>query len=221
MPKSFLWGCVLPLACVAVQGCGNLMTKDSHDRIVKGMRDELATLQVQAADSERLREENTRLTHENALLKAHNGAYAELSDELRGILDGLNQEGITRLPNGAWSIEAHLLFAAGSADITAPGRQTLRKFLDIWKGKQVKFKIVGHTDTDPILKTAQVYTTRTNVELGMHRALKVMEVLLNEGVAENLIAIESRGSSEPLAAENGTASSKKKNRRVEIYVLKQ
>ncbi len=71
------------------------------------------------------------------------------------------------------------------------------------------------------LAKGQILLVHGKVELGMHRALKVMEVLLNEGVAENLIAIESRGSSEPLAAENGTASAKKKNRRVEIYVLKQ
>jgi flagellar motor protein MotB len=215
-----LLGFIIPVA-LAAQGCGHLMTKEAHDRIVKGMREEIAVLQVQSADAERLRADHLRLTHENALLKAHNGAYADLSDELRSILDGLNQEGITRMPNGAWSIEAHLLFATGSADVTPAGRQTLRRFLEVWRGKPVKFKIVGHTDADPIVKTAQVYTTRTNLELGMHRALKVMEVLLQEGVAEPLLTIESRGSSEPLTTDNGGAASKKKNRRVEIYVIKQ
>lgn len=220
MSKHIL-GLFLPLA-VAAQGCGHLMTREAHDRIVKGMREEIGELQTQSAEAERLRAENLRLTHENALLKAHNGAYAELSDELRGILDGLHQEGVSRMPNGAWSIEAHLLFAPGSADVSSAGRQTLRRFLSVWKGKPVKYKIVGHTDADPIVKTAQVYTTRTNVELGMHRALKVMEVLLQEGVPEPLLTIESRGSSEPVVvAESDSAAAKRKNRRVEIYVLKQ
>lgn len=217
MSKSVL-GSVVLLGVVA-QGCGHVMTEEAHDRIVQGMREELAALQVKSAEADRLGIECAKLRHENTLLKAHNVAYSSLTDDLKGALEGLSQDGFTRMPNGAWSIEAHLLFAPGSADVSGQGRQTLKRFIDVWQGKDVKYKIVGHTDNDPIQRTANVYTTRTNLELGMHRALKVMEVLMKEGVAEERLAIESRGSTEPMV-EAGGESSKRKNRRVELYVLK-
>jgi len=69
--------------------------------------------------------------------------------------------------------------------------------------------LIGHTDA--------VGTGRYNDRLSQERAMRVREILVRLGIAEESIAVEWRGKREPLVAtDDGMAEPR--NRRVEIEV---
>lgn len=69
--------------------------------------------------------------------------------------------------------------------------------------------IIGHTDSTG--------SDAINNPLSLNRAASVRDYLTNRGVVLSRIAIDGRGSREPLVA-NDTPANKAKNRRVEIFV---
>jgi len=69
--------------------------------------------------------------------------------------------------------------------------------------------IIGHTDSTG--------TDAINNPLAVNRAASTRDYLVARGVATNRIAIDGRGSREPIA-DNNTVEGRAKNRRVEIFV---
>lgn len=69
--------------------------------------------------------------------------------------------------------------------------------------------IIGHTDSTG--------SDAINNPLSVNRAASTRDYLVNRGVASNRIAIDGRGSREPIA-DNNTVEGRSKNRRVEIFV---
>ncbi len=69
--------------------------------------------------------------------------------------------------------------------------------------------IIGHTDSTG--------TDAINNPLSVNRAASTRDYLVARGVASNRIAIDGRGSHEPIA-DNNTVEGRAKNRRVEIFV---
>jgi len=69
--------------------------------------------------------------------------------------------------------------------------------------------IIGHTDSTG--------TDAINNPLSVNRAASTRDYLVARGVATNRIAIDGRGSREPIA-DNNTLDGRAKNRRVEIFV---
>lgn len=69
--------------------------------------------------------------------------------------------------------------------------------------------IIGHTDSTG--------TDAINNPLSVNRAASTRDYLVARGVATNRIAIDGRGSREPIA-DNNTVGGRAKNRRVEIFV---
>jgi len=69
--------------------------------------------------------------------------------------------------------------------------------------------IIGHTDSTG--------TDAINNPLSVNRAASTRDYLVARGVATNRIAIDGRGSREPIA-DNNTVEGRAKNRRVEIFV---
>lgn len=69
--------------------------------------------------------------------------------------------------------------------------------------------IIGHTDSTG--------TDAINNPLSVNRAAATRDYLVAHGVATNRIAIDGRGSHEPIA-DNNTIEGRAKNRRVEIFV---
>jgi outer membrane protein OmpA-like peptidoglycan-associated protein len=69
--------------------------------------------------------------------------------------------------------------------------------------------IIGHTDSTG--------TDAINNPLSVNRAAATRDYLVARGVAGNRIAIDGRGSREPIT-DNATAEGRAKNRRVEIFV---
>ena len=69
--------------------------------------------------------------------------------------------------------------------------------------------IVGHTDSTG--------TDAVNNPLSVNRAASTRDYLVSRGVAAGRVAIDGRGSREPIA-DNNSAEGRAKNRRVEIFV---
>ena len=73
-------------------------------------------------------------------------------------------------------------------------------------------RIVGHTDSSG--------TDAINSPLSVNRAASVHDYVVSHGVDTRRIAIDGRGSHEPIAA-NSTDAGRAKNRRVEIFVAEE
>lgn len=107
-------------------------------------------------------------------------------------------------------IPSDISFAVGRADIQSNFRGILDTFASsLTKNPASNVTIIGHTDSTG--------TDAVNNPLSLNRAASVRDYLSARGVATSRVAIEGRGSREPLVA-NDTAANKAKNRRVEIFV---
>lgn len=108
-----------------------------------------------------------------------------------------------------------ILFRSGSAKLKTATNKDLDHILSVirskYRGHQID--VVGHTDSDPIKKSAW----KDNWELSAQRALSVVRYLEKRGMAGNKIRAVGCGEARPVAS-NSKASGKSKNRRVEIVV---
>ena len=107
-------------------------------------------------------------------------------------------------------IPSDISFAVGRADINPNFRSILDTFAKgLVSNPNSNVTIIGHTDSSG--------SDAINNPLSLNRAASVRDYLSARGVAVSRVAIDGRGSREPLVA-NDTAANKAKNRRVEIFV---
>ena len=107
-------------------------------------------------------------------------------------------------------IPSDVSFDTGRYDIKPNLRPILDRFATTLNQNPVTtVTIIGHTDTTG--------TDAINNPLSVNRAASTRDYLVARGVATSRIAIDGRGSREPVA-DNNTAAGRAKNRRVEIFV---
>ena len=108
-----------------------------------------------------------------------------------------------------------ILFDSGKSELkkaTIAELDHIRSVLsEKYAGRQVD--VVGHTDTDPIVKSKW----KDNWELSAQRSLTVTRYLIQRGMSEKEVRAIGCGESRPVAP-NTSAANKAKNRRVEIVV---
>ncbi|MBX2844602.1 MAG: OmpA family protein [Saprospiraceae bacterium] len=75
---------------------------------------------------------------------------------------------------------------------------------DLDNFNDLNVKVIGHTDT--------VGEASSNLTLGMERAQSIKDYLINNGLAANRIALDSKGESQPISQDDAI------NRRVEVTV---
>lgn len=207
----------LPLALLACVACVPRQTYETH---VSELNETVAQRDKEIAELRDYKFKYEQIKAENELLHVHKEAYDALSKDIKEALEALKEDGIEFDKNkNAWVMGTDFLFKSGSWEISTEGQKAIKKFVAAWKGKDVKFRVVGHTDTDPIVHVADKIKSKMNLELGMFRAFKVAEILNKEGVKEANMWVESKGMNEPVMTPATSAAAKKKNRRVEIYVL--
>jgi len=119
---------------------------------------------------------------------------------------------VTRTADNQLKLEipSDISFDVNRADIKPQLRPVLDKFaqgLNTYPGSSVR--IVGHTDSTG--------NDAINNPLSVNRAASTRDYLTARGVARSRIAIDGRGSHEPVA-DNHTAQGREMNRRVEIFV---
>jgi flagellar motor protein MotB len=113
-----------------------------------------------------------------------------------------------------------VLFDSGSDQIKPEGREILLKVAQqIGSQPYQRVWVRGHTDSDPVKRASTVERfPHGNLQLSASRAVEVAALLSASGLDERKLAVAGFGPAEPVAS-NADAQGKRKNRRVEIYVL--
>jgi flagellar motor protein MotB len=115
-----------------------------------------------------------------------------------------------------------VLFDSGSDEIKPDGRAILQKVAQqIASQPYQRIWVRGHTDSDAVKKPETVERfPHGNLELSASRAIEVAALLAATGVEEPKLVVAGFGPAEPVVPNSG-AENKRRNRRVEIFVLDQ
>lgn len=131
------------------------------------------------------------------------------AEELDQSLPGADVE---RVGEGiAVTFESGVLYPFDSDQILPAGRSNLTQLaqsLNRYPGTEVL--IVGHTDSQG--------SDDYNMALSLRRAQAARQYLISQGVQANLIRVDGRGETEPVA-DNTTDAGRAQNRRVEIAIF--
>lgn len=107
-------------------------------------------------------------------------------------------------------IPSDISFDTGRADIKSQLRPVLDRFaVTLNQNPVTHVTIIGHTDSTG--------SDAVNNPLSVNRAAATRDYLTARGVSSNRVAIDGRGSREPIA-DNATVAGRARNRRVEIFV---
>lgn len=180
----------------------------------------------------RLEAENERMKGELGLFRGQTTIEATATAdidvrlaELRRMMEAIGAPGqITVLAvEGGYGLRLSdaILFDSGSAEIKPEGRElllemagqiTARPFERIW--------VRGHTDSDPVVKAeTRERFPHGNLQLSAARAIAVAALLVEEGgISVERVVVAGFGPSDPVGA-NTTEEGKRKNRRVDIFVI--
>jgi outer membrane protein OmpA-like peptidoglycan-associated protein len=108
------------------------------------------------------------------------------------------------------SIPNDISFDTGRSDIKPNLRPILDQFAQgLGQQPGMEVRIVGHTDNTG--------SDAINNPLSVNRAQSARDYLVSRGVASNRIAIDGRGSREPIA-DNATETGRARNRRIDIFL---
>lgn len=160
------------------------------------------------------------LRSENAALAAEREALAAKYAALEGTSQRLSDVGLEMFNAGNGMVgyrgRSDVFFASGSATLTGEGKKALDTLIPELKGDNSPIRVSGHTDTDPVVKTKDLYPGG-NMELGAQRALSVCAYLIDKGLDAKRISVESWGPHRPVVS-GSSKDDKARNRRVEILV---
>lgn len=108
-----------------------------------------------------------------------------------------------------------VLFDSGKADVKDAGKELLAELAPILTSvKNREFQVGGHTDNVPI-KTPRF---PSNWELSAARAVDVLKILIEAGLAPTRISAAGYADTQPVAS-NDSKESRAQNRRIEIALL--
>ncbi|HNS97676.1 MAG TPA: OmpA family protein [Polyangiaceae bacterium] len=114
---------------------------------------------------------------------------------------------VLQLPND-------VLFDSGRAAVKPGGKLTLQEVASILRTiPNRQFQVAGHTDNEPIRSS----NYPSNWYLSASRAIKVVEILVEDGVAAHTLSACGYGEFDPLHP-NDSEENKAKNRRIEIVI---
>jgi flagellar motor protein MotB len=144
-------------------------------------------------------------------------------EELSRLADGIAGSDITLLNvEGGFGLRLDdaILFDSGSATLKPEGAELLTRMVnEISPGIYQRIWVRGHTDSDPVTKPETLARfPGGNLELSSVRAVSVAAKLIENGIPRDRLVVAGFGANEPVA-KNDTAENKRKNRRVEIFVL--
>ncbi len=122
---------------------------------------------------------------------------------------------------GACKLDTDLLFDSGDTSLKPGADRILREFAEIFQlpdARDLKIMVVGHADALGIKGREVRQRYPNNWHLSAGRALAVADRLRKAGIPEARMGVAGFGQHQPISP-NDTAESRKKNRRVEIFVL--
>lgn len=176
------------------------------DQRIRQLNDEVAQLRGENDDLQR------RVASAGTVQKMPADAKR---DDLEGLRRDLGPDADVSYRRGRISIgvQDNVTFDSGRTALKDTSHSVLR---NVAKALKEKFSgrriyVEGHTDTDPINKTKNLY--RSNRHLSLERADSVAAYLIQQGVPETSIVVVGYGQFDPRDPKN-----KASNRRVEIVV---
>lgn len=211
MRLAHLLGIGMLAAAVMMTGCRNelreqnaLLMEENEDLRAQ-LSDRDSALDSAVARARDREEEARRLQREMRELERRQGEQRQTGFE--GIAGVTGTHGAGEVTA---TIESDLLFAPGSATLTANAKRALDQVAQVLNSQYAgnRVRVAGHTDPDPIRRSPFA----SNYHLGFERAYAVREYLMERGVSRNRLYIASHGPHVP-------KESKTKSRRVEIIVV--
>lgn len=182
-------------------------------------RSEVERLQLllsqRGSEYEALREQLATLRAIEEEIRDRNRIYEDMIGRFQSLIDG-GQVSVN-IVRGRMVIQLpqDILFASGSANIGAEGRQTLQEVGSvIAELDDREFQVEGHTDDVPI----STERFPSNWELSSARALSVVRLLIQAGVDPERVSGAGFGEFQPVAS-NDDAAGRRRNRRIEIVML--
>ena len=178
---------------------------------------------------------NQRIDNLNAERSQLQQRYIALLDKQRGQPSPLSPEATERFKKlqekypqfefdphtGVSKFSNDVLFASGSSEIRDDGKRLLTEFAKIMTdsdARKLNILVVGHTDDRPIGHESTRTHHPTNWNLSTDRADSVVLELSRHGMQETRLGAAGYSMYQPVA-QNATESTRRKNRRVEIFVL--
>ncbi len=211
--KSGFVKCFFLSLMILFVGCAEL-TNLREEKVlmtqrIEELQSENESLNSRYAVSE---EERARLADERNRLEY---ARQSMEDRLRGT--GVS----VKIKGGHISVvlPSSVLFNSGQTKLKKNAKSSLSKVCRVLEKDfpNETIRIEGHTDSDPIKRTKQLY--KTNWELSAVRAATVLHYLIdNCHLDPKKLYLAGFGEFQPVAG-NKYINDKKKNRRVEIVVL--
>lgn len=217
LTNKVLMTCVALMVVMVMTGCTNWKKKynalDVEHQNLKGLYENCeASLGVNAGEQANMRKQLTDCQSQLNSLKSQAAQQQKPDTGFRGDVKVDEAAGTitVTLPNS-------ILFNSGKSSLKSANSADLDHIYSVLRQKYAgkKVDVVGHTDTDPIRKTKNLY--KDNWDLSAERALTVVRYLVDRGIPKESICGVACGEARPVAS-NSSSSGKAKNRRVEIVV---
>ena len=109
-----------------------------------------------------------------------------------------------------------ILFKSGTDQMLETSKYILHGLINIIKNVDNSLIIEGHTDDIPVNKNSPF---KSNWDLAYFRASTVTQYMISRGISPRRLSITSYGDQRPLAPQK-TALARKKNRRIEISLVR-
>ncbi len=122
---------------------------------------------------------------------------------------------------GLSKFDSDILFDSGEADLKPEAEKVLAelaRILNSPEGQTLRIFVAGHTDNQRIAGRPVRDKYPSNFHLSTARAHAVAELLRGKGVDEHRVGVAGFGAHQPIAP-NATPEDRRKNRRVELFVL--
>lgn len=174
-----------------------------------------ALLNRRGADYRELEQRLESLRAIEREVRQRNRIYEDVIDRFRSLIDGERLS--VSIQRGRMVIELpqDVLFESGRARLSSEGRRTLARVGTVLAElDDRRFQVEGHTDDVPI----STERFPSNWELSSARAMSVVHLLIEEGVAPESISGAGYGEHQPVAS-NEDAEGRRRNRRIEIVML--
>lgn len=202
----------------------NRKLKDENDSLLRRVKDLQNMAQIAQDQKDDMLMENQKLRREIAGLKSQLNSKApeppaqpldqgEAFQGIAGIEAQADTEGVRLVGAG------DIFFKSGSCEVNAQGKAILDKVSAIIKDKypNAEIRVFGHTDNVPVNRVKTQYPT--NWELSCARASAVVRHLQQKSISPQKMSAIGQSFYAPVAS-NNSRDGKKKNRRVEILVVK-
>ena len=188
----------------------------SMQGLVTNLQQQNANLQSQLDElNKRYADAMNRAGSGTALPEKLNNELVALANQHPELVDFDSARGIIKF-------KSDVTFSTGSAEVTGKARDVLQRFAQILNSDtaaRYDLMVAGHTDNTRVVNPQTISAGhKDNWYLSAHRAIAVNNVLMNQSVNPQRLAVVGYADQRPVAS-NGSESGKAQNRRVEVLIL--